>query len=35
MTAAILKGAHIARMHDVKAAAQEAKITDQIVSLSH
>ncbi len=35
MTAAILKGAHIVRVHDVKAAVQAAKITDQIVSLSH
>jgi len=35
MTAAILKGAHIVRVHDVKAAAEAAKIADQIVSLSH
>jgi len=35
MTAAILKGAHIVRVHDVKAAAQAAKIADQIVSKSH
>jgi dihydropteroate synthase len=35
MTAAILKGAHIVRVHDVKAAAQAAKMADQIVSLSH
>jgi len=35
MTAAILKGAHIVRVHDVKAAVQAARITDQIVSLSH
>jgi len=30
MTAAILKGAHIVRVHDVKAAAQAAKIADAI-----
>jgi len=30
MTAAILKGAHIVRVHDVKAAAQVAKIADAI-----
>jgi len=35
MTAAIMKGAHIVRVHDVKAAAQAAKIADRIVSLSH
>jgi len=35
MTSAILKGAHIVRVHDVKSAVQAAKITDQIVSLSH
>ncbi|MFZ3211278.1 MAG: dihydropteroate synthase, partial [Terriglobales bacterium] len=32
MTAAILKGAHIVRVHDVKAAAQAAKIADAIVA---
>ena len=31
MTAAILKGAHIVRVHDVKAAVQAAKIADEIV----
>jgi dihydropteroate synthase len=31
MTAAILKGAHIVRVHDVKAAVQAAKIADAIV----
>jgi dihydropteroate synthase len=31
MTAAILKGAHVVRMHDVKAAAQAAKIADAIL----
>jgi len=30
LTAAILKGAHIVRVHDVKAAAQAAKIADAI-----
>jgi len=30
MTAAILKGAHIVRVHDVKSAAQAAKIADAI-----
>lgn len=35
MTAAILKGAHIVRVHDVKAAVQAAKIADRIESLSH
>jgi dihydropteroate synthase len=35
MTAAILKGAHIVRVHDVKAAAQAAKIADRIEPLSH
>ena len=35
MTAAILKGAHIVRVHDAKAAAQAAKIADRIESLSH
>jgi dihydropteroate synthase len=32
MTAAILKGAHIVRVHDVKAAVQAAKIADAIVA---
>jgi len=31
MTAAILKGAHIVRVHDVKAAAQAARIADAVV----
>ena len=31
MTAAILKGAHIVRVHDVKAAVQAAKIADAIM----
>ena len=35
MTAAILKGAHVVRVHNVKAAAQAAKIADRIGSLSH
>ncbi len=30
MTAAILKGAHIVRVHDVKAAAEAARVTDAI-----
>jgi len=30
LTAAILKGAHIVRVHNVKAAAQAAKIADAI-----
>ena len=34
MTAAILKGAHIVRVHDVKAAAQAAKIADAVVKHS-
>jgi dihydropteroate synthase len=32
MTAAILKGAHIVRVHDVKAAVQAAKVADAIVA---
>ena len=35
MTAAILKGAHVVRVHNVKAPAQAAKIADRIGSLSH
>lgn len=35
MTAAILKGAHIVRVHDVRSAVQAAKIADRIESLSH
>ena len=34
MTAAILKGAHIVRVHEVKAAAQAAKIADAVVRTS-
>jgi dihydropteroate synthase len=32
MTAAILNGAHVVRVHDVKAAAQAVKIADKIVA---
>ncbi len=32
MTASILKGAHMVRVHDVKAAVEAAKIADQILS---
>lgn len=35
MTAAILKGAHVVRVHEVKSAAQAARITDRIESSSH
>jgi dihydropteroate synthase len=35
MTAAILKGAHIVRVHDVKSALQAAKIADRIESVIH
>jgi dihydropteroate synthase len=35
MTAAILKGTHIVRVHDVKSAVQAAKIADRIGSLIH
>jgi len=34
MTAAILKGAHMVRVHDVRPAAQAARIADRIESLS-
>jgi len=34
MTAAILKGAHVVRVHDVKAAVQAAKIADAVVKHS-
>ena len=34
MTAAILKGAHIVRVHDVKSAVQAAKIADAVVGRS-
>ena len=34
MTAAILKGAHVVRVHDVKAAVQAARIADAIVKTS-
>jgi dihydropteroate synthase len=32
MTAAILKGAHIVRVHDVKAAVEVARIADAVCS---
>jgi dihydropteroate synthase len=31
MTASILKGAHVVRVHDVKAAVDAAKITDEVL----